>query len=169
MKAAGTCVPPCLVLCGLDQKYSPLIYHLFVASSSTDAPSGLNASEKTAPPADTGPPPRFYIGLSLTLGFTLMFVVDQVGSYFSSKGKMATLSWYCCKILESHLYTYRYNNFFYLTCLITDHMSNVGITATVGLVIHAAGAVSRSHVKFCQTIIAHFSSETLDACIMQLM
>lgn len=31
--------------------------------------------------------------------------------------------------------------------LITDHVSNVGITATVGLVIHAAGAVSQCHVK----------------------
>lgn len=81
-----------------------LLQESWTASPSTDVPSGLNASENTAPPVDAGPPPQFFIGLSLTLGFTLMFVVDQVGNYFSSK----------------------------------DHVSSVGITATVGLVIHAA-------------------------------
>lgn len=101
---------PCSVLCWLDQKYSPFISHLFVASPSTDAPSGLNASENTAPPVDAGPPPQFFIGLSLTLGFTLMFVVDQVGNYFSSKGKMATLSWYT--IPESHLQMCVYVQYF---------------------------------------------------------
>ncbi|XP_067091974.1 zinc transporter ZIP9 isoform X2 [Osmerus mordax] len=30
-----------------------------------------------------GPPARFFIGLSLVVGFTLMFVIDQIGSYCS--------------------------------------------------------------------------------------
>lgn len=68
------------------------------------APPGLNASERAVTSADAGPPPRFFIGLSLTLGFTLMFVVDQLGGYLSSH----------------------------------DRVSSVGITATLGLVIHAA-------------------------------
>lgn len=57
--------------------------------SSSDVPSGLNASGKNTTSAESGPPPRFYIGVALTVGFTLMFVVDQIGSYFSTQGKLA--------------------------------------------------------------------------------
>lgn len=72
------------------------------SSPAAVAPPGLNASGNAVTPA--GPPSHFFIGLSLTLGFTLMFVVDQVGGYLTSHGRM----------------------------------SSVGITATLGLVIHAA-------------------------------
>uniref|UniRef100_A0A3P9L3B2 Zinc transporter ZIP9 n=1 Tax=Oryzias latipes TaxID=8090 RepID=A0A3P9L3B2_ORYLA len=34
------------------------------------------------------PPPRSYIGVALTLGFTFMFVVDQVGGYFSTRATL---------------------------------------------------------------------------------
>uniref|UniRef100_A0A3B4ZZB9 Zinc transporter ZIP9 n=1 Tax=Stegastes partitus TaxID=144197 RepID=A0A3B4ZZB9_9TELE len=61
----------------------------------------LNASEKSTS-AERGLPPRFFIGVALTLGFTFMFVVDQIGNQRS-----------------------RLPN-------------SVHITATLGLVIHAA-------------------------------
>ncbi|XP_031158042.1 zinc transporter ZIP9 isoform X2 [Sander lucioperca] len=80
------------------------------ASSSSDVPSSLNASEKNRNSTSTerGPPPRFFIGVALTFGFTFMFVVDQIGSYFSMRGQTTRLP------------------------------KSVGITATLGLVIHAA-------------------------------
>ncbi|XP_036980851.1 zinc transporter ZIP9 [Acanthopagrus latus] len=74
------------------------------SSSSSDVPSSLNASGKNPTPAESGPPHRFYIGVALTVGFTLMFVVDQIGGYFSTQAQR----------------------------------NSVGITATLGLVIHAA-------------------------------
>ncbi|XP_029305681.1 zinc transporter ZIP9 [Cottoperca gobio] len=79
-------------------------------SSSSDEPSGLNASEKkqNATSTERGLPPRFFIGVALTFGFTFMFVVDQIGSYFSMRGRATRLP------------------------------NSVGITATLGLVIHAA-------------------------------
>uniref|UniRef100_A0A3B3X6A4 Zinc transporter ZIP9 n=1 Tax=Poecilia mexicana TaxID=48701 RepID=A0A3B3X6A4_9TELE len=52
--------------------------------SSSDAPSGPNASENTAPSTKGSAPPRFYISVSLTFGFTFMFVVDQIGGYIST-------------------------------------------------------------------------------------
>nr|XP_020454403.1 zinc transporter ZIP9-like [Monopterus albus] len=79
-----------------------------VSSCSSDAPSGLNASE-TNTLTERGPsPPRFFIGVALTLGFIFMFVVDQIGSYLSMRDQATCLS------------------------------NRVGITATLGLVIHAA-------------------------------
>uniref|UniRef100_A0A3Q3GWV1 Zinc transporter ZIP9 n=1 Tax=Labrus bergylta TaxID=56723 RepID=A0A3Q3GWV1_9LABR len=77
------------------------------ASSSSDAPSDLNSSDKNVTSAEEGPPPRFFIGVALTFGFTLMFVVDQIGNYLSMRDQS--------------------------TC------NRVGITATLGLIIHAAG------------------------------
>ncbi|XP_037638312.1 zinc transporter ZIP9 [Sebastes umbrosus] len=80
------------------------------SSSSSDVPSGVNASEKNtnATSTERDPPPRFFIGVALTFGFTFMFVVDQIGSYLSTRGQ-------------------------------TNRLSNsVGFTATLGLVIHAA-------------------------------
>ncbi|XP_027863548.1 zinc transporter ZIP9 [Xiphophorus couchianus] len=76
--------------------------------SSSDAPSGLNASEKMAPSTKGSAPPRFYISVALTFGFTFMFVVDQIGGYISTRGQAAHL------------------------------LNNKHITATLGLVIHAA-------------------------------
>ncbi|XP_071061751.1 zinc transporter ZIP9 [Pseudochaenichthys georgianus] len=78
------------------------------SSSSSDVPSGLNASEKNENVTTTDGPPRFLIGMALTFGFTFMFVVDQIGSYFSMPGKASLLA------------------------------NSVGITATLGLVIHGA-------------------------------
>ncbi|XP_010794156.1 zinc transporter ZIP9 isoform X2 [Notothenia coriiceps] len=78
------------------------------SSSSSDVPSGLNASEKNENVTTTDRPPRFLIGMALTFGFTFMFVVDQIGSYFSMPGRASLLA------------------------------NSVGITATLGLVIHGA-------------------------------
>ncbi|KAM3605927.1 uncharacterized protein V6R79_007467 [Siganus canaliculatus] len=74
------------------------------APPSSDVQSGLNASDKNSTSTPGGLPPRFFIGVALTFGFTLMFVVDQIGSYLSMR----------------------------------DKTNSVGITATLGLVIHAA-------------------------------
>lgn len=78
------------------------------SSSSSDELSGLNASEKNTTSTERGPPPRFFIGVALTLGFTFMFVVDQIGSYFFMRDQRSRLP------------------------------NSVHITATLGLVIHAA-------------------------------
>ncbi|XP_068424334.1 zinc transporter ZIP9 [Clinocottus analis] len=80
------------------------------ASSTSDVPSSLNASEKTRNGSATqkGPAPQFLIGVSLTSGFTFMFVVDQIGSYLSTRDRTTRLP------------------------------NTIGITATLGLVIHAA-------------------------------
>ncbi|KAI4812358.1 hypothetical protein KUCAC02_023756 [Chaenocephalus aceratus] len=82
------------------------------SSSSSDVPSGLNASEKKENVTTTDGPPRFLIGMALTFGFTFMFVVDQIGSYFSMPGRASLLA------------------------------NSVGITATLGLVIHGAAVAS---------------------------
>lgn len=62
----------------------PVLHSLLAASSSSPAatPSGQNASNST----DPGTPARVVIGLALTFGFTLMFVVDQISTYFSTRG-----------------------------------------------------------------------------------
>ncbi|XP_008281695.1 zinc transporter ZIP9 isoform X2 [Stegastes partitus] len=77
------------------------------SSSYSDELSSLNASEKSTS-AERGLPPRFFIGVALTLGFTFMFVVDQIGSYFFMHDQRSRLP------------------------------NSVHITATLGLVIHAA-------------------------------
>ncbi|XP_067241158.1 zinc transporter ZIP9 [Chanodichthys erythropterus] len=58
--------------------------------------------------AKKGLRPHFFIGVSLVLGFTLMFVVDQIANY--------------CSMHESRVHMYSGNS----------------ITATLGLLIHAA-------------------------------
>ncbi|XP_013861441.1 zinc transporter ZIP9-A [Austrofundulus limnaeus] len=75
---------------------------------SSDVPLGLNTSEKSSSSPEEPPPPRFYIGLALTFGFTFMFAVDQIGGYISTRDQTVESS------------------------------SSVHITATLGLVIHAA-------------------------------
>ncbi|KAG7230004.1 hypothetical protein INR49_009724, partial [Caranx melampygus] len=77
------------------------------ASSTSDVLSSLNGSEKNTTSTETGLPPRFFIGVALTFGFTFMFVVDQIASYISMRQA-------------------------------TRLPNSVGITATLGLVIHAA-------------------------------
>lgn len=50
----------------------------------------LNASDANAtlkPSTEKGLRPHVFIGASLVLGFTLMFVVDQIADYCSSHGK----------------------------------------------------------------------------------
>ncbi|XP_069546252.1 zinc transporter ZIP9 isoform X2 [Brachyistius frenatus] len=78
------------------------------SSSSSHVPSGLNASAENATSTEGGLPPRFFIGVSLTLGFIFMFVVDQIGSYLSMRDQTSRLP------------------------------NSVHLTATLGLVIHAA-------------------------------
>ncbi|CAJ1067752.1 zinc transporter ZIP9 [Xyrichtys novacula] len=85
-----------------------LLEESWSAEPSSDVHSALNDSDKNATSTERGPPPRFFIGLALTFGFTLMFVVDQIGNYLSVRDQ------------SSHLH------------------NSVGITATLGLVIHAA-------------------------------
>ncbi|XP_024153377.1 zinc transporter ZIP9 [Oryzias melastigma] len=77
-------------------------------ASSSDLPSALNASKSDGAATEESPAPRFYIGVALTLGFTFMFVVDQIGGYFSTRDQTRP----------------------------GRHGSH--ITATLGLVIHAA-------------------------------
>ncbi|KAM8859600.1 zinc transporter ZIP9 [Spinachia spinachia] len=77
-------------------------------AASSDVPSSLNSSEKNSSSKEKGLPPRFVIGGALTFGFTFMFIVDQIGNYLSMRDQ-------------------------------TTRVPNaVGITATLGLVIHAA-------------------------------
>lgn len=78
------------------------------ASSCSAEPFSLNASEKNTTSTDKGVPPRFFIGLALSVGFTFMFVVDQIGIY--------------CSMRDSRL----------------GLPNSTAITATLGLVIHAA-------------------------------
>lgn len=71
------------------------VLHLPSPASSSDVSSGLNSSKENGTlthMAERGPPPRFLIGVALTLGFTFMFVVDQIGSYLSTRGKLSELS-----------------------------------------------------------------------------
>eukprot|EP00064_Thunnus_orientalis_P015579 superscaffoldBa00002913_g15633 len=91
------------------------------SSSSSAETSSLNVSEKNAASTEGGPPPRFFIGVALTFGFILMFVVDQIGKYCSMHGKFV-------RILSISLIL---QNVSLVNIL-------VGITATLGLVIHAA-------------------------------
>ncbi|XP_067380815.1 zinc transporter ZIP9 [Channa argus] len=90
-----------------------LLEESWKGSSSSDVPSGsANASAKNTTSTERDPPPRFLIGVALTLGFAFMFAVDQIVSYISMHGKLAELS--------------------------RQLPNSTGITATLGLVIHAA-------------------------------
>ncbi|KAJ8248608.1 hypothetical protein GJAV_G00243820 [Gymnothorax javanicus] len=106
-----------------------------------------SAAPPTLPPQQ-GPPPHFFMGLSLVLGFTLMFLVDQIGSYLSIHDPRTGMS------------------------------SSSSITATLGLVIHAAGT-SRSPalLSFIWSLYPppsdtagrhQASSAVLDSCILLL-
>lgn len=76
--------------------------------ASVEASSDLNKTAHNTTSTDTASSSKFIIGISLTFGFLLMFIVDQIGSFFSTQGKTACLS------------------------------NSTGLTATLGLTIHAA-------------------------------
>ncbi|XP_020777157.1 zinc transporter ZIP9 [Boleophthalmus pectinirostris] len=77
-------------------------------SSSVKASSDLNETQHNSTSPEIASSSKFIIGVALTFGFLLMFIVDQIGSYFSTRGKTACLS------------------------------NSTGLTATLGLTIHAA-------------------------------
>ncbi|XP_030012733.1 zinc transporter ZIP9 isoform X2 [Sphaeramia orbicularis] len=77
-------------------------------TDSAPVPTSLNNSETNVTSINSGPRPQFLIGVALTFGFILMFIVDQIGGYLSTRGRIA----------RSPI--------------------SIGITATLGLVIHAA-------------------------------
>ncbi|XP_034041428.1 zinc transporter ZIP9 [Thalassophryne amazonica] len=85
-----------------------LLENSWRASSCSAVPAALNTSEKDPAPTERRPPPRFFIGLALSIGFTFMFIVDQIGNY--------------CSVHD----------------LQTRLPNSVSFTATLGLVIHAA-------------------------------
>ncbi|XP_078480858.1 LOW QUALITY PROTEIN: zinc transporter ZIP9-like [Lampetra planeri] len=93
---------------GLLQESWGQLFFTSAASSSSLSPP-LNSSEKNTSTSDRAPPPRFVTGVALTLGFAFMFVVDQTGSYCSTSGRFSVVC----------------------GC-------GGGVTATLGLVIHAA-------------------------------
>ena len=100
-----------------------------------------------------GPPARFFIGLSLVVGFTLMFVVDQIGSYCSIHGKELLINLHIWFIQHQvFLAPWNWCLFIHMCFLILDPqtgMSNsTSITATLGLVMHAAGTVFRCHTNW---------------------
>lgn len=70
--------------------------------------SGLNVTTGNTTSTDPASSSKFIIGITLTFGFLLMFIVDQIGSYFSTQGKTACVT------------------------------NSAGLTATLGLTIHAA-------------------------------
>ncbi|XP_054456422.1 zinc transporter ZIP9 [Anoplopoma fimbria] len=77
-------------------------------ASSSSSDVPSSLKNKNGTSTENGTPPRFLIGWALTFGFTFMFLVDQIGSYLSMRDRASRLP------------------------------NTVGITATLGLVIHAA-------------------------------
>lgn len=86
-RGQDVCHPSSEVFCVCRIKSVSASFISAASSPAAVAPPGLNASGNAVTPA--GPPSHFFIGLSLTLGFTLMFVVDQVGGYLTSHGVSA--------------------------------------------------------------------------------
>lgn len=79
-----------------------------LAEDTVKASSDLNVTTRNMTSTDPASSSKFIIGITLTFGFLLMFVVDQIGSYFSTQGKTACVT------------------------------NSAGLTATLGLTIHAA-------------------------------
>ncbi|KAJ0066720.1 hypothetical protein NL108_002339, partial [Boleophthalmus pectinirostris] len=92
----------------LSGEGKPFLSLLFADSSSVKASSDLNETQHNSTSPEIASSSKFIIGVALTFGFLLMFIVDQIGSYFSTRGKTACLS------------------------------NSTGLTATLGLTIHAA-------------------------------
>ncbi|XP_072293596.1 zinc transporter ZIP9 [Eucyclogobius newberryi] len=76
--------------------------------SSAEASPDLSETRHNSTSTGTASSSKFIIGAALTSGFLLMFIVDQIGGYFSARGKSTCLS------------------------------NSTGLTATLGLTIHAA-------------------------------
>uniref|UniRef100_A0A673A0S4 Zinc transporter ZIP9 n=1 Tax=Sphaeramia orbicularis TaxID=375764 RepID=A0A673A0S4_9TELE len=111
------------------------VLHLLSADSAP-VPTSLNNSETNVTSINSGPRPQFLIGVALTFGFILMFIVDQIGGYLSTRGKSSGFLWvylHHISLSITHLLLY---------CLISGRIArspiSIGITATLGLVIHAA-------------------------------
>ncbi|XP_030012732.1 zinc transporter ZIP9 isoform X1 [Sphaeramia orbicularis] len=105
-------------------------------TDSAPVPTSLNNSETNVTSINSGPRPQFLIGVALTFGFILMFIVDQIGGYLSTRGKSSGFLWvylHHISLSITHLLLY---------CLISGRIArspiSIGITATLGLVIHAA-------------------------------
>nr|XP_046146676.1 zinc transporter ZIP9-like [Oncorhynchus gorbuscha] len=79
-----------------------------VAANKNASDGGVGGQLQEMGPSSKGLPARFFIGVSLVLGFILIFLVDQISSY--------------CSIHDQR----------------TGTSNRTTITATVGLVIHAA-------------------------------
>ncbi|XP_070961716.1 zinc transporter ZIP9-like [Oncorhynchus clarkii lewisi] len=79
-----------------------------VAANKNASDGGVGGQLQEMGPSSKGLPARFFIGVSLVLGFILMFLVDQISSY--------------CSVHDQR----------------TGTSNRTTITATVGLVIHAA-------------------------------
>ncbi|XP_052333382.1 zinc transporter ZIP9-like [Oncorhynchus keta] len=81
---------------------------------------GVRQQLQEEDPPSKGLPARFFIGVSLVVGFILMFLVDQISSYCSGHDPRTGMS------------------------------NRTSITATLGLVIHAAadGVALGTHVAF---------------------
>ncbi|KAK6301400.1 hypothetical protein J4Q44_G00274530 [Coregonus suidteri] len=52
--------------------------------------NGVRGQLQQEDPASKGLPARFFIGVSLVVGFTLMFLVDQISSYCSIHGQLCS-------------------------------------------------------------------------------
>ena len=116
-----------MVINGLDWFFGnkcSFLYSSFsfpTASVCSNMALSENASESGSTPELTnmkGLPPNFFIGVSLVMGFTLMFVVDQIGSYCSIHGKppQVTNKWLIIQKVTPFWFLTCSMHFFSLTC-----------------------------------------------------
>uniref|UniRef100_A0A3B4BGT7 Zinc transporter ZIP9 n=1 Tax=Periophthalmus magnuspinnatus TaxID=409849 RepID=A0A3B4BGT7_9GOBI len=74
------------LLCGTALAITiPEGVELLEDSLSGEASSDLNETQHDSRSTETVSSSRFIIGVALTFGFLLMFIVDQIGSYFSTR------------------------------------------------------------------------------------
>ncbi|XP_010898722.1 zinc transporter ZIP9 [Esox lucius] len=93
----------------LDESFRAPSCSLVSAANQNASDNGVGGQTAgNGDPPSKGLPARFFIGVSLVMGFTLMFLVDQISSY--------------CSIHDPR----------------TGISNRTSITATLGLVIHAA-------------------------------
>ncbi|KPP63003.1 zinc transporter ZIP9-like [Scleropages formosus] len=137
-------------------------------AESRENSSGLGPSAGTG--SGRGVPPHFFIGVSLVVGFILMFIVDQISSYCSVHGKLIPNQASRMKVAMPAsvqtfgsvpaVYTYVTDSALSVTAdPRTGMSSSTSITATLGLVIHAAadgvalGAAAASSQITVQVIV----------------